>query len=158
MVRLSRSVPVEIRLWSRVVKTESCWLWQGRATQFGHGRLRYLGRAWMAHRLVWHLTYGPIPDGMLVCHHCDNPRCVNPDHLFLGTYSDNTQDMLRKGRGNPPIGERAPAAKLTREQVRAIRDEYAAGGVFYHQLGTKYGVSEAMVHAIVARKQWKWLE
>lgn len=87
------------RFWSLVDKSGECWLWQGRTNNDGYGRLNVSKRQQVyAHRYAYANIYGPIPDGFFVCHHCDNPRCVRPDHLFLGTNQDNVNDMVRKGR------------------------------------------------------------
>jgi len=88
-------------MWRYVEKSEGCWLWTSATTAAGYGVFRLGGRKGIAayvHRLAWALTHGPIPDGLEVCHHCDTPPCCNPDHLFLGTHSDNMRDMARKGR------------------------------------------------------------
>ena len=92
------SDPVE-RFWMKVEKTESCWLWTAAINKTGYGDF-YASRTKhvLAHRFSWVLHYGPVPDGLFVCHHCDNPRCVRPDHLWLGTTQENTADMLKKGR------------------------------------------------------------
>lgn len=84
--------------WARVLKTDGCWEWQAGCSSGGYGT--YAVKRWphRAHRVSYALTYGPIPPGMLVCHHCDNKRCVRPDHLFLGTTLDNVRDKLAKGR------------------------------------------------------------
>lgn len=87
------------RFWSKVNKTEMCWLWTGNRSQ-GYGKLSVLGESIRAHRYSYILHFGAIPQGMLVCHRCDNPACVRPDHLFLGTSSDNAKDAYHKGRLN----------------------------------------------------------
>lgn len=93
------------RFWSKVQKTDSCWLWKGAKNQFGYGFFRLGSRNEVAHRVSYNWIKGEIPSGLLVLHTCDNPSCVNPDHLFIGTHSDNMRDMYRKKRhkgGNPP--------------------------------------------------------
>jgi HNH endonuclease len=88
------------RFWDKVEKTPTCWIWTGGTARFGHGLRRedkHLRFA-VASRFSWELHFGPVPDGLCVLHHCDNPPCVRPDHLFLGTKADNTADMMAKGR------------------------------------------------------------
>ena len=104
---------------------------------------------WLAHRLAYEFTYGPIPSKMHVCHRCDNPPCCNPEHLFLGTAKDNARDMVDKGRfvNN--------SLKLTPEQVAAIRAEYAAGGVTQEALAKRYGVTRGNIGMIIRGVNWK---
>lgn len=89
------------RFWQYVQKGDGCWLWTSNRHWKGYGQFSYKGKPIYAHRLSWIITSGNIPDGLLVCHRCDNPSCVRPDHLFLGTPEDNTRDMYVKGRARP---------------------------------------------------------
>lgn len=157
--------PVE-RFWSLVKKDGPipahrpelgpCWPWQGR-TKRKYGVLRVGSRNATAHRRVWELARGPIPDGLEVLHHCDNPPCCNPDHLFLGTQGDNIRDMVQKGRARSggTRGETHGMAKLTEAQVRAIRGRYAGGGETLFTLAAEFGVTFSMIGMIVRRQSWK---
>lgn len=95
---MPRWTPFEPYFWSLVQKTEGCWLWLGNLESGGYGRVWRNRRRVKAHRVAWELTNGPIPDGLFACHHCDNKKCVRPDHIFLGTPADNMQDWTRKGK------------------------------------------------------------
>jgi len=99
--KASKRRPLAERFWEKVEKTDGCWLWTSTLNTWGYGQFQ-IGRTkqYRAHRIAYELTYGPIPAGMHVCHHCDNPRCVRPDHLFLGTHLDNMRDRQAKGRYN----------------------------------------------------------
>ena len=110
--------------WDRVQKNlpNECWPWTGAKTWKGYGFFRWDGKNQNAHRVAWILANGPIPDGMQVCHHCDNPECQNPNHLFLGDNNANIADKMKKGRHRGPRGEASGSAKLTSEQVLRIRD------------------------------------
>lgn len=131
----------EERFWRKVAKGDGCWEWRGhRSTNMGHGILksgpRGACRQEYAHRVSWELHFGPIPDGLNVCHSCDNPPCVNPAHLWLGTDADNMADRDRKGRHG--------SIKLTADQVRAIRVRRAAGELT-RPLAKAFGVSQSYV-------------
>lgn len=97
-MRLSDQRFLDRRFWPRVEKTESCWLWTGARTVAGYGTIGRNKSMHMATRMLWGILNGPIPAGLFLCHHCDNPPCIRPDHLFLGTHADNMADMVRKGR------------------------------------------------------------
>jgi HNH endonuclease len=159
--------PLSERFWKKVVKSDGCWLWTGATGANGYGVITTDGRGTppiQAHRVSWQLHYGPIPVGLLVCHHCDVRRCVRPDHLFLGTNAENLADMRRKGRGytpTPPHGADNLHAKLTEELVVEIRRRYAeersAGrwrGVV-QDLAADYGIHRKSIHDIVAYRTWK---
>jgi hypothetical protein len=155
------TIPIEERLWRRVTKGEGCWEWSGSTIGAGYGMLRRdRDSSVLAHRLSWELAHGPIPEGMKVCHSCDNPPCVNPEHLFLGTQADNMADMAAKKRHKSltrpdlnPRGERNPGAKLTAAQAGEIRAKRAEG-IPQRKLARDYGVSEATVSLIVNGKRW----
>lgn len=137
---------------ARVRKTSGCWLWQGPRDSKGYAIVHTLGEQ-RGHRAVWVLTKGPVPAGMCVLHRCDNPPCVRPSHLFLGTHADNAADKVAKGR--QPRGETNGRARLTWRQVRAIRRRYLAGGVEIRALAVEYGVGHSTVGYIVDGTTWK---
>ena len=134
------------------VQAEGCWAWQGCKHPQGYGLIRnmpqYLAPR-LAHRVSWELHFGPIPDGMLVLHHCDNPACTNPQHLFLGSHQDNSDDMVAKGRqahaggrvkGDPRLqGSNHPRSKLTEEQRKAVASSSGPARVVAMQFGVKEG-------------------
>jgi hypothetical protein len=140
------------RFWNRVAKVESdgCWEWQGSKFWTGYGQVTHRGRNQSAHRVSWQLTYGPIPSGGEICHRCDNPPCVRPDHLFLGDRAVNAADMAAKGRA----ARIKPNAKLTVEQVRAMRERYAAGGISFSKLAAEFGVTAMTAHRAVTRQSF----
>ena len=130
-----------------------CWLWERHSNRLGYGRIRHNGEARQAHRVSFELRNGPVPAGMFVCHRCDTPSCINPDHLFLGTPADNCHDMIRKGRQVTLRGENAAGAKLTNDQVRAIRTVPRYHGVCA-DLGRRYGVHESHISRIRSGKKF----
>lgn len=140
----------------RIAGPDECWEWLGTITRYGYGVLESSGHQLRAHRISWMLLYGTIPHELCVLHRCDNRSCVNPDHLFLGTKSDNTHDMIAKGRQAPPRrGERSNLSKLTREDVLEIRRLYpTASG---KSLANRFGVRRSHIYDIVSRRKWTWL-
>lgn len=130
----------------------ACWIWTGSFGRRGYGRARRDKQTVAAHRLSYEMHFGPIPDDMLVCHHCDVPNCVRPDHLFLGTPLDNMIDMHAKGRA--AIEGRHGMAKIAETDVPEIRRVHAEG-VSLSELGRKYGVVYTTIRSIVRRETWK---
>lgn len=138
----SHRATVDERFWHQVRKGEgdACWEWDGLNNR-GYGLIRSNGQRFYAHRFSWIQAHGPIPDGLFVLHRCDNPPCVRPSHLFLGTKKDNARDMILKGRG-------PAAAKLSDDQVRELR-ALATWGMKYWLLGKRYGLSTRNIARIV---------
>jgi hypothetical protein len=146
-----------------------CWEWQGNKQNKGYGTLVVRGKRVSAHRYAWTLTNGDIPERMCVLHKCDVRHCINPAHLFLGTFKDNSDDMVSKGRGGPALhkpGELNPQAVLTWEQALAIREEglevleaerlYGIPRYGYlTRIGRRYGVSPGVVKPIIEGKTWR---
>ncbi len=138
----------------------NCIEWDGSRQADGYGQLTVQGSngVWTTlrvHRLVWEIFHGPIPPGMCVCHHCDNPPCIRVDHLFLGTNADNVADRDAKGR--QAWGERHARATLTAKQVLEIRAEYELGAP-KGDLARQYGATLDCIRAIVERRSWRHLE
>lgn len=142
----------EERFWSSVNKKgdNECWEWKGNLERNGYGVFNSIQSHFKAHRCAWEFVNGRIPDGLYICHKCDNRKCVNPSHLFIGTQGDNLRDMVSKGRGNfnPLRGEKHPRHKLTDIQIRSMRQEYE-DGMSCIELGKKYGVHKAQATKIV---------
>lgn len=150
--------PLPDRFWEKVAKggRDDCWEWTG-ATHEGRGGYGFIGRGRagggtaQAHRVSWELANGPIPKGMEVCHTCDNPPCVNPAHLFVGTRRANVADAMRKKRIRS--GDRHPNAKLTADDVRTIR-EWAPAGWAHNDLAEAFGVSRSLISMVLSRRIW----
>lgn len=155
----NRKRNTEADFWRLVEKTEGCWVWHGSIMQSGgYGRFSFQGKRWRAHHLSYFLTHGStVPDGMVLCHKCDNPKCVNPQHLFVGTQAENIWDMHSKNRGGGQFGKREehPGAKLTKEQVARIKNEYKPRVVTQQSLADRYGVTRSAINAIVNDYSWR---
>ena len=152
------SRPLVIRFWEKVPKGISenkCWPWKGGHKSDGYGVINVGGRCESAHRQMWRFVNGEIPEGHHILHKCDNPPCVNPRHLWLGTHAQNMADMGNKGRGGSreQNGEKNCSAKLTWAKVDEIRS-LAAAGVMQKEIAKHFGISRASVCLIVGRKQW----
>ena len=134
-----------------------CWLWTGTNNVAGYGIIMEWvkgkrGKA-LAHRMSYRINRGQIPEGIFVCHHCDTPACVNPDHLFLGTPADNTRDMVKKGRCAPCKGEATGSAKLREGDVRFVR-ELINRGKSYPRIARIYNVGTTCIGDIKTGKKW----
>lgn len=152
----SRDFTVRRRFWTKVdTSSITCWEWQGGVAHNGYGRTHFRGRSQYTHRVAWQLVHGSIPDGMCICHHCDNPSCVRPSHLFLGTHAENTRDAVRKGRWARQTGENSHKAKLREKDVHEIRRLYATGEITLVVLSGMYRVAWQTVNKIVRRRSWK---
>ena len=143
----------EDRFWMRIEKTHTCWIWKGGKNR-GYGQIDVNNKLIYTHRFSWELHYGTIPNGLHVLHSCDNPSCVNPEHLFLGTHKDNMQDMVKKGRKAVILGEMWGHAKLSALDVIHIR-ELIARGEKQRVIAKDYGVRPATISLIHCRKNWK---
>lgn len=132
-----------------------CWEWLGAKYWTGYGRIVADKVHYSAHRASYMLYVGEIPDGMVVCHKCDNPSCVNPEHLFLGTKADNSSDMVRKVRS--ARGEKNAKAKLTEDQAREVLNLRKMGATL-DALAKRFGVTKAAIRFLVTGRNWKHLQ
>lgn len=149
-MRLNQSGSLRDRFFSRFVKLENgCWQWRSHTDKDGYGILPGDRQNIRAHRFSYEIHTGSIPEGMLVCHHCDNPGCVNPDHLFVGTQKDNAQDAIAKNRHY--VGEKNGRSKLTKENVKEILDSSMNG----QQLANKFGVTRSTINNVRKNKTWQ---
>lgn len=158
--------PVVNRFWAKVSKDGprhpvlgKCWLWVG-GSSGGYGSIFSAGRKQKVHRYAYKLLVGDVADNICVLHRCDNPSCVNPEHLFLGTQQDNIADMVSKNRQTGAVGERNGNTKLTEDQVREVRRLYRyksrTHGIY--ALAERFGVSDSTIHFIVQGKRWKHVQ
>jgi HNH endonuclease len=150
----------EERFWRKVEKTDGCWLWEGSdIITGGYGRVAWtVGGArkrFLVHRLSWELAFGEIPAGLFVLHRCDNPPCVRPDHLWLGTCTDNNRDREEKNRSNHVKGSRIGTSKLTEEQAVEIRRRYTGKRGEQMALAAEFGVTYGAIWSIVHGQSWK---
>lgn len=143
------------RFWAMVTRGDGCWEWLGARDNHGYGSFCVQKRLRRAHRVAYVLIHGSIPHGLYVLHRCDNPGCVRPDHLWLGSGDDNDADRDAKGRNRPPYGERNGFTKLTNRDADEIRRLWDAGhkGV---ELARIFGSSPPAISAIVNRKTFRF--
>ena len=163
-----RALEAHPRLVAKLAYEGDCLVWTGAKCPKRYGSMFFRGKTMKVHRVAWELFSGPIPAGMCVCHRCDNPPCVRPDHLFLGTQSDNMRDMAAKGRqvhgitsqqthfpeGHAPRGARASGAKLTEQEVVELLGRHA-NGEGSTILGRAYGVDRTTVQRILRGNTWR---
>lgn len=169
-IDLTKYPTLEKRFWAKVDKTPGhgpwgdCWIWTAFTNEKGYGKINPGGAGLSplrAHRVSYVFAYGPIEDAIKVLHRCDNPPCVRPAHLFIGTVADNQRDMVLKGRGSKgerhrarmQRGERHHNAKLTEGKVRDIRRRRSAGAT-YNELIKDFHVSKSVIACVVNRKTW----
>lgn len=147
---------LEERFWSKVKKgaPDECW---EQHTKSRYGKIYDGNKVVLLHRVSWLIFVGEIPEGMEVCHKCDNPRCCNPSHLFIGTHADNMRDMANKGRCRVPAlaGGDNPSAKLTGFEVSKIRELFCSKQNSMHQLASMFHVSRRNISEIVRNLSWK---
>lgn len=135
--------------WSKVKKSKNCWIWQAYCDAHGYGQMEFNKKLIGTHRYSWIISFGEIPKGLYVLHKCDNPSCVRPSHLFIGTQKDNGIDMMKKGRGGN--------SKLTIENVKEIRKLYKNGLKNFTEIARKYGVSDYAISSIIKKRQWNYV-
>ena len=135
------------------VSESGCWVWNRKRNEWGYGVLGIANRSTLAHRFVWTEVHGSIPEGYGVLHRCDNPACINPEHLFLGTPADNNADMKAKGRNRQPKGTAHPRARLKPDDIRRIRS--LAGKRTHISLAEEYKVAESTIWMILHNRIWK---
>lgn len=148
---------IKDRFWQKVQKSEKgCWPWIACKNSDGYGQFGFRGRVDGAHRVSWILSHGELPKGAHVLHKCDNPVCVNPDHLFIGTHQDNMEDRTRKGRsrGRGLPGELSGHNKLTNNIVLKIRKLHEQG-TSQKQISNQFAIHKATVNDVVLRKTWR---
>lgn len=148
--------PIGIRFWSKVETGPGCWMWIGSLDKKGYGRFMHDGRCALAHRVSYYLAYGGIPGGLHVLHTCDNPGCVNPDHLWLGTNLDNVLDSSKKKRRHTPRnqGGSNPSSKVSEKDIEEIKDRLSQGFTQV-EVAQEYGLSKASLSRIANNQAWK---
>lgn len=151
---------LELRFWNKVQKRseKECWEWTAKKFPDGYGKFWFNEKSMRAHRISWMIHFGEIPNGLLVCHSCDNPACVNPNHLWLGTNQENLIDAVKKGRCKGgfvgKFGENHPNTTLNQQQVDEIRILYQDKHLPQSRLSKMFFVSQGTISHIINRKTW----
>lgn len=158
--RCPPGTPIEQRLMRYVSKCAStgCWNWTGHKNSCGYGSITISGKSILAHRVSYQVFVEEIKEGYVICHKCDNPSCINPDHLFQGTLQDNQKDSFRKGR-NPYFvrrGNNHRFSKLKESDIPVIREQLCLG-VSPTKIAKVYGVDDTTIFSIKNRKTWRWI-
>lgn|SRR5574343_323797 len=148
-----KKTTLEVRFWEKVQKTDGCWLWTAGHNGLGYGTFRIGQARDYAHRVSWRLSGRETTPGMDLCHRCDNPACVNPDHLFEGTRGDNMRDASRKGRLRTGPGN--PQTKLSMFEVFCMRNAWAMRELSQNQMARMFGVTQSCVSDVVNFRTWK---
>lgn len=153
---LSPERVTEDRFWSKVDKSSDCWNWTASKGRFGYGVFGIgHSKTVLSHRFAWSEVNGPIQEGVCVLHKCDNPSCVRPDHLFLGTVADNNLDKMSKGRCPDRAGEKNNRAKLTQGQVDTMRRLWATGRYSRAQIASTFSITSTYAKRIIDGKRWR---
>lgn len=148
------TVAQKLEFWSRPDSSTGCVQWVGNKNRSGYGLIQINGKGWAAHRLAWVNARGSIPQGMYVCHTCDNRLCINPAHLFLGTAKTNSDDMIAKGRKVVVRGEQAGTAKLSESEARAILADERP----HKEIAAQYGVTHSAISMIKSGRNWPHIQ
>jgi hypothetical protein len=151
--KVSRGASIQERYLARVIKRDGCWDWSAATTKAGYGLFNAKRKTYYAHRVSYEMHCGEVPEGLHVLHECDNPRCSNPEHLFVGTPADNMRDRGQKGRA--AAGERHGQSKLSADQVAKIR---STAGVTNLELAHVYNMSPGQISLIRSGKRWRHVQ
>lgn len=141
-----QSADERLRWYGWRVTSSGCWEWLGGRDRYGYGKVGCYGKIFLAHRLAYLAWIGLIPNGMSIRHSCDNPPCINPEHLIIGTNADNVRDRVTRHRSH---------SKLSEDDVVAIRKTYAVGDITLKKLAEQYNVSFQLIGLVVNRKNWR---
>ena len=148
---------LEERFWEKIDKRsdDECWEWMASCNKYGYGQLWFGNTFISSHRVSWMIHFGDIPEKLCVLHKCDNRKCANPNHLFLGTYQDNSDDMKSKGRSLNQHGDNNHAAKITSEDVLRMREMWKSGKCRQKEIMKIFNISRVELWRIISYRNWK---